>query len=401
MASAYPTLPTYDEATGSLGTSSTTSYIDERRAREYLTSMEIHPALQSVFINSLGEFRHRFLVIDDSGSMGEMDGHLSIKTKDGAWKTTKCSRWNELAPTCRFLCTLAHLSRSPLEVRLLNGSPSPLLLGCNGPSTTAQEAQGLSKLMNVFDRSPNGGTPLCFHVQAIVQTIIKMAPELRASNQRALVIICTDGEASDGNLADALKPLQNLPVNVIVRLCTNNNRILNYWMKIDKEIEVPMDLLDDLVSEATEVQRNNSWLSYDFQMHALRTLGSVHKEMDLLNERRLSPIELRNFFAVVFGNNTLPSPMEDWHNFENNVRDVVIGSNLNVVDALSHTLTPMINLERLPRCYHELSGAPPLPLLATGLVDGLRTRFARIDREQFTFVCVTIVAMIVFYFGFL
>ncbi len=42
-----------------------------------------------------------------------------------------------------------------------------------------------------------------------------MEPELRANKQQACVVIATDGEATDGDIADAMKPLQDLPVWVV------------------------------------------------------------------------------------------------------------------------------------------------------------------------------------------
>lgn len=60
-----------------------------------------------------------------------------------------------------------------------------------------------------------------------------MEPRLRQEKQRVAVIIATDGECTDGNLADAMVPLKDLPVWVVVRLCTNEEKIINYWNHID------------------------------------------------------------------------------------------------------------------------------------------------------------------------
>ena len=47
-----------------------------------------------------------------------------------------------------------------------------------------------------------------------------MATQLRERKQVAAVVIFTDGESSDGDMAQAMKPLESLPVWVVVRLCT-------------------------------------------------------------------------------------------------------------------------------------------------------------------------------------
>ena len=58
---------------------------------------------------------------------------------------------------------------------------------------------------------------------------------------------------SDGDIAEAMRPLQLLPVWVVIRLCTSDAKIVNYWNSIDQELELNMDILDDLFGEATQV----------------------------------------------------------------------------------------------------------------------------------------------------
>lgn len=66
------------------------------------------------------------------------------------------------------------------------------------------------------------GTPLCRHIREIIAELQTMEASLRKSGQRACVIIATDGESSDGDIASAMKPLEHLPCFVVVRLCTND-----------------------------------------------------------------------------------------------------------------------------------------------------------------------------------
>ena len=68
-------------------------------------------------------------------------------------------------------------------------------------------------------------------------------------------MICTDGESTDGDLTEAMRPLQNLPVLVVIRLCTDEDKIVEYWNGIDEKLEVDIDVLDDIYSEAKEVPR--------------------------------------------------------------------------------------------------------------------------------------------------
>ena len=49
----------------------------------------------------------------------------------------------------------------------------------------------------------------------------------------------------------AMRPLKDLPVWVVVRLCTNDDKIVDYWNRVDEELELSMDVLDDLGGEVS------------------------------------------------------------------------------------------------------------------------------------------------------
>ena len=112
------------------------------------------------------------------------------------------------------------------EFRLLNGA-APLLIG-----TGDREVKDL--FLSLLDTSPDGGTPLCCHINAIVAAVGPIAGQLRAAGQRAVLTIFTDGESSDGDVAQSLRPLNGLPVTVVIRLCTDDERVVHYWNAIDK-----------------------------------------------------------------------------------------------------------------------------------------------------------------------
>ena len=113
------------------------------------------------------------------------------------------------------------------------------------------------------------------------------------------MIICTDGAASDGDVAAALKPLHNLPVWVVLRLCTDENDVVSYWNGIDSQLELELEILDDLCSEAKEVYAHNKWFAYGEPLHMLRQFGVSVKELDMLDERTLTADQIRDVCAIM------------------------------------------------------------------------------------------------------
>lgn len=206
-------------------------------------------------------------------------------------RSVECSRWVELTDALKFHAELAVTAQAPTEFRLLNGAP-PLLLG-------AGQSDSYGILTSILDQPPGGGTPLCRHIREVIGQITAMAPALRAQAQKAVVVIATDGESSDGDIAAAMRPLQTLPVWVVVRLCTDDDKVVNYWNNIDAQLELDMDVLDDLFGEAEEVRSSNPWLVYGEPLHRLREWGVHLREFDLIDEARLSPDEMRVVCAIV------------------------------------------------------------------------------------------------------
>lgn len=175
-------------------------------------------------------------------------------------------RWSELTESLKFHCELAHNACAITEFRLLNGAP-PIIIGSH-ESSSQKEA-----LLQIFDGYPDGKTPLCQHINEIVEQIRMYESHLRSNGQKACLIIATDGIATDGNMVEAMRPLKDLPVWVVVRLCTDEVEVCEFWNNVDKELELEMDVLDDLFAEATEVARFNRWLTYCEPLHRIREFG--------------------------------------------------------------------------------------------------------------------------------
>eukprot|EP00047_Mylnosiga_fluctuans_P011438 m.21364 g.21364 ORF g.21364 m.21364 type:complete len:401 (+) comp3618_c0_seq1:142-1344(+) len=333
-----------------------------------LTTEGVPPALVPAFLSTLRQTPLRFLILDDSGSMNEGDGCRLRRLANEQCRMEPCTRWAELTSNARFYIQLAEVARAPCEVRLLN-SLAPVRIGMG---ERAAEKVGVSQLVACLDQSPSSGTPLCRHVREVIEELSSVQEQLRARGQKAVLIIATDGEASDGDLASAMKPLEKLPVRVIVRLCTNNSSVVSYWNAIDSQLELDMDVLDDLVGEATEICAKNPWLVYSDSLQHLRTLGTTLRELDLIDERRLTPEQLHALACILLDVH-LPSPAAGWPAFSAAVRGA-IAQTARVICPRTLSFRPCIDADVMDRTYHTLSGAPPL---SEGLLDDLRQGISR------------------------
>jgi hypothetical protein len=211
------------------------------------------------------------------------------------YRSIPCSRWAELSEAIRFHMNLARATATPTEFRFLN-SAHPILVG---KGNNIDESADFSIINSILSESPNGGTPLCRHIREVIASIQTLEPSLRAQGQRACVIIATDGESSDGDIAQAMLPLKDLPVWVVLRLCTDDDKVVSYWNAIDEQLELSMDVLDDLFGEAEEVYRCNPWLVYGEPLHRLREFGSLSRELDLLDERLVPLEDLRKICCLL------------------------------------------------------------------------------------------------------
>lgn len=197
----------------------------------------------------------------------------------------------------RFHAELAQRANVLTEFRLLNGHP-PLVIG-NDTEPLQSEANYRLLQSTVFKSSPRGGTPLCRHIAEVCKSIRTAEATLRSHRHKAVVVIATDGESSDGNVSSALEPLRHLPVWVVIRLCTDSDSIVRYWNKVDEDLELDMEVLDDFQSEAESVHSFNSWLTYGLPLHRFREFGCTVSEFDLLNERALTPDEMTKVCAFM------------------------------------------------------------------------------------------------------
>ena len=69
---------------------------------------------------------------------------------------------------------------------------------------------------------------------------------------------------------------------MVIRLCTNEKKVTEFYNQIDEVLEFNLEVLDDYLDEAKEVHRHNKWLNYALPMHRCRELGYHDRLFDLL-----------------------------------------------------------------------------------------------------------------------
>jgi hypothetical protein len=244
--------------------------------------------LITFFMNELEKSPKRYFVCDDSGSMTTTDGKIINELTNSI---VKCTRWFEMITTIDYLVELSNSGEIDSTFMYLNAG------------TYGKNRQHID--ISNLPTSPGGKTPLCEVLTNIINEIRPIAPEYKRQGKTIMIVILTDGEASDGNIREPLAALHDMPVHITIRLCTDQQQIVNYWNDIDSDLEINLDIIDDYIGEATEINNVNPWLTYGLQLHRLREFGLSAKEIDLIDERRMVETEIINLASIIYGSNNV------------------------------------------------------------------------------------------------
>lgn len=314
-------------------------------------------------------FPLRIWVVDNSGSMSTNDGHRIVQDKHkNAVKFVDCTRWAELLQTVDYHATLASLTKAPTVFRLLNDpsravGPQQFSVAERGEQLISEDLKIVRNTMN--KTAPSGLTPLSQHIREIRSNIKAMLPQLQSSGQKVAIILATDGLPTDehgrGGAAarrefeKELRSLVGLPVWIVVRLCTDEDSVVDYYNNLDSQLELELDILDDWVAEGMEVFQFNPWLTYGLCLHRMREMGFHHRLFDLLDERRFTLDEVREFLVLLLGPGALdgaPDPNLNLEGFLRQVRNAV-GSEDMQWNPVWKRMTPWVDVRKLKRCYSK------------------------------------------------
>ena len=356
---------------------------DDNPNSEWLKDLGLPRGLRNTLLDNIQEVSaQRIWIIDNSGSMKMMDGHEIKASHDSHTSNSPNSnsnndkndnervlvprsgltngaadgdttRWAELQETVMCHAQLLSILGAPTDFRLLNspsdGGPQKFRVGYNNnklhvlpsiPSIFGRKGHSDSdRAEKIMHRNkPKGKTPLHESVLDVRKDIIRMLPQLRADGKKVTIVICTDGCTTGSpshtidngeptpvqpnqELEEALESLQGLPVNVVIRLCTDYAEVVDFYNSLDERMGESsfLDVIDDYEAEAAQVYGQNPWLNYALVLHRMRELGLQGScgLLDSLDQRPFTGDEIREFVALLFGTTAdlLPDPLCDWECF--------------------------------------------------------------------------------------
>lgn len=157
-----------------------------------------------------------------------------------------------------------------------------------GLGSSKDGGAALTRIKSLMDEVPRGETPICKQIKAVVEQVKAIEAELLSTGSIVLLVILTDGISTDGNIVDALRALEGLPVQIIVRVSSDESDTIEYWHDVNANIDIDTVVLDELECEGTQIFDNNSWLAYGDALHRAREYGVTLPAMDNVDYCQLS-----------------------------------------------------------------------------------------------------------------
>jgi hypothetical protein len=308
----------------------------------------------------------RIFLLDNSGSTAHPDGQILEENDQGIMRNRRCTRWNEVCHTAIAQAGWNEILGTPCEFFLLNplARADTLELGVDFQvvdATTGNTSEQVSALRKMLDSTgPRGITPISDRLRKIHARISPQARDLARNGQKIVIVIVTDGmptstrsqnstDADRRELVQELRRLSyDLPMHLVVRLCTNDDTVADYYNAIDEETELELEVIDDMESEAREIWRTgNRWLVYSPLIHLMREGGTLMKLFDLLDERLLDPMEVALFCQLLLRESSEDEPITmEAHEFCEAVRNQLSKAHL-VYDPIRRAMMPPLRLDEV------------------------------------------------------
>jgi len=232
-------------------------------------------------------------VIDNSGSMEYYTDGKVYEISNGRHYKRNCTRWEEAKHNTLDIANYNIKRKMKASYYLLN--PQNLNTWVQNTDYVVidpniDSSVQLSILHNLLnDSNIRGNTPL--------DVVTKYVTDSMASDYSKIPIcycLITDGLPNDARLFEA--QLRNLANNynifLTIVLCTEDDRTVEYYNNLDKELGNEMsgmDVTDDIESEQREVlNAGNSFFVYSKEIHVCRMAGCFSVLADMIDEKKMA-----------------------------------------------------------------------------------------------------------------
>mmetsp|Transcript_87149 Transcript_87149/g.251330 ORF Transcript_87149/g.251330 Transcript_87149/m.251330 type:complete len:402 (-) Transcript_87149:63-1268(-) len=333
-----------------------------------LTELGVPPGLARVVAEDDQRIGLRIYLLDNSGSTSASDGTMVTESAPGSgrWSRRTCTRWEEICALAEDHARWNLRVGTPCEFVLLNsmgrpqGAPMEDGRDClhvdRSRGGEADQVEALRSLLK--NNGPRGVTPITERLEDIRSRIQGNFQALSARRQMVFLVIVTDGLptspiSGESTVADKTRMVEvlrglcaTLPMQLVIRLCTDDSATIEFYNRIDEELELPLDILDDLSSEAAEVAAHgNDWFAYTPLVHRIREAGTLSKVLDAIDERSLAEAEVQQL-AECLVQTTRPMSHLGKRQFLREFSQALRGTP-RVYDARTGSMRPAVDLRRL------------------------------------------------------
>ncbi len=239
----------------------------KKSLHHYAVNLRLPTGFITSIIEEYNSIDSRLWIMENSSSMRTKDAHRAkIDSKlEKIIREDGHSRWGELTQIVDFHVKMSARCWIPTKFWLVNDPGSnigPQRFGVAWGTQPIRKERELALDMMNRVRLDQDTNHLTRQLRKIETRVREDAPRLLAANKVVSIIICTEGRPTDqyGNkgsavmkeFVDCMVGLSKLPVKIVVRLCTDDERASSFFNKMDGQVE-SMDVLDDYWGEAMEV----------------------------------------------------------------------------------------------------------------------------------------------------
>jgi len=332
------------------------------------------PRLAELLADEDAVIAERVFVLDNSGSTALCDGHVVEKSSNGNVVLRQSTRWQEVASTAMNHARWAAQLGVPAQFVLLNSrsmvNPQEGVDFCTVDARIGNadlQIQALERLL--WATAPSGATPLATLLEQMLPRLKAKYP--LAAGRKLSVTLVTDGVPNEPKqyFVQALRRFgSELPVQLTIRLCTDEEPVTEFYDSVDREIEFALDIVDDLLGEARNVYRQNPWITYSVFLHTVREAGTLTKLFDFIDERPLTAMEAALYLQYCVFPSNVTSP-RDPKQFVEVLQRYLSDSPL-VFDIRTRTMRPPVDFAGIAAVlYPSQYSVPSKVLRGVGLGD--------------------------------